>query len=374
MNKVKKVKVCHISSVHSVTDIRILEKECTSLTKRYEVYLVVPSVGIKEKNGVHIVNVPLTKGGRLKRMLITTFLVYKRALEIDAEVYHVHDPELLPYAVKLKGKGKKVIYDAHEDIEGQIVNKEYIPFFLRKFIYKIIRTYLYYCLRKFDGIITVSPHIVDKFLKIRNDITLITNFPISNKSNIFNDYTQKNICFPGLISKDWMHENIIRALSQTEGVRYLLAGPTSLDFISQLKKMENWQYVDYLGQIPSSKVKEMFEKSSIGIALFDYTPNAAYKRGTLGNTKLFEYMQNGLPIICTDFTLWKEIVEQEKCGICINPHDINSISEAINYLISNPDIAKEMGENGRNAVKSKYNWEEQEVKLFNLYHKILKNE
>jgi len=103
------------------------------------------------------------------------------------------------------------------------------------------------------------------------------------------------------------------------------------------------------------------------MALSDYTEEAGYNMGTLGNTKLFEYMQAGVPIICTDFILWKQIIDEEKCGISLNPRDIKSVAEAIKYLLSNPEKAKEMGAAGQNAVKEKYNWATQERTLLKLY-------
>lgn len=83
-------------------------------------------------------------------------------------------------------------------------------------------------------------------------------------------------------------------------------------------------------------------------------------------------MNWGIPVICTDYVLWKEIVEkQEKCGICVNPYDANELHEAIKFLIENPEIAINMGKRGRKAVINKYNWQEQEKILFKLYQKAL---
>lgn len=364
-------KVCHISSAHSITDVRIFNKELLSLSKKYDTFLVIPNTLLKEKEGVHIMSFNVGKMGRLFRMLKVTRSVYKKALSINADVYHIHDPELLPYALKLKRKGKKVIYDAHEDIEAQILNKDYIPLFFRKILSVLVKCYLYHSLKRFDGVITVSPHIIDKFKTVREDITLVTNYPICNGERILNDYTQRIICFPGLISYDWMHENILRALEKIKDVKYLLAGTPEPGVIETLKKMPSWSTVEYLGKIPHSEVIHMFERATIGIALFDYTPNAGYKKGTLGNTKIFEYMRNAIPVICTDFILWKEIIDKWECGICVNPHNIDAIYKAIEYLLFNPDVAKKMGENGRKAIEAEYNWEKQELNLLGLYEKIL---
>ena len=57
---------------------------------------------------------------------------YEAALALDCELYHLHDPELLPYALKLKRHGKTVIFDSHEFYSLLIQEKGYIPGFLKK--------------------------------------------------------------------------------------------------------------------------------------------------------------------------------------------------------------------------------------------------
>jgi hypothetical protein len=110
----------------------------------------------------------------------------------------------------------------------------------------------------------------------------------------------------------------------------------------------------------------------IGVAIYIYCNNMDGQKGNLANTKLFEFMNWGVPVICTDFSLWKKIVVDEvQCGICVNPYDENEISNAIKYLIENPEIAVQMGKNGRKAVLNTYNWETQAKKLVALYKKII---
>ena len=96
------IKVCHMTSAHGPEDVRIFHKECVSLAKAgYDVYLVERGDSY-EKNGVHIVGVGQPSGGRLSRMTSFAKKVYQAALALDADIYHFHDPELLPYGLKLK--------------------------------------------------------------------------------------------------------------------------------------------------------------------------------------------------------------------------------------------------------------------------------
>jgi glycosyltransferase involved in cell wall biosynthesis len=88
-------------------------------------------------------------------------------------------------------------------------------------------------------------------------------------------------------------------------------------------------------------------------------------------TKLFEYMSAGLPVIASNFPLWREIVERNNCGICVDPLSPAALAEAIRWLIQHPDAAREMGANGRRAVRTTYNWEPEGRKLTTLYRSLL---
>ena len=94
------IKVCHITSAHGEEDVRIFHKECVSLAKNgYEVYLVQRGESY-EKNGVKLAGFGEVPSGRIKRILLASRIAHKKALEIDAHLYHSHDPDLLPYGEK----------------------------------------------------------------------------------------------------------------------------------------------------------------------------------------------------------------------------------------------------------------------------------
>ena len=148
-------KVCHFSSAHAPNDTRIFHKQCASLAREgYDVTFVVKakdssSVGTTTEKGVQIIQVPVDSSSRLKRILFGAKAVYQKALEVDADIYEFHDPELLPYGVKLARKGKKVIFDSHEDYPTQIMEKEWIPVFLRKIISGVYKAYETHAVKKF---------------------------------------------------------------------------------------------------------------------------------------------------------------------------------------------------------------------------------
>lgn len=367
------IKVCYFTS-KSASDVRVFEKECTSLVKAgYEVYLVSPNAKEEIKNGVHIISVPYEKGGLFNRLFTLPKLLYKKALSLDANIYHFNDPASLPYGLKLKRKGKKVIFDSFEDHPTLIFEKKSLPYFFQYLISKVYSLYEYYNCKNFDGIITCYHWTQDRLSKACENSQLVFNFPILKEDVVHKEATLGiSICYAGLFSRMWYIENILTALIQIDDIQFNLAGnPADRSYLNTLKNNAGWQKVNYLGQIEHREVYDkVYSKSSIAMALLDYIPLCKGNVGNLSNNKLFEYMKAGLPVICTDFILWKEVVEKNNCGICVNPRNINEIADAIKYLSENPDIAKQMGENGRNVVLDKYNWQCEEKKLLDVYQSL----
>lgn len=361
------IKVCHMTSVHSPEDGRIFRKECTSLAKAgYDTYLIQQGDSY-DKNGVHIIGFGIPESSRIKRMFVSSKKVYKKALEINADIYHFHDPELLPIGRKLKKKGKKVIFDSHEDTAALIMEKRYIPSAIRKIVSKIYRKYEKNICKKLDGVIYVTPNFEEYFSSLNKNCVMITNYPIVEESFTEPDYDSKKMIFAGMLIPIWHHHNIINAIDKIDGVSYTICGVSDKDYLTRLSSKNGWKKVNYLGRVNFDTVKREMSSSSIGICILGHSLNNG---GSLGCTKMFEEMMAGLPVICSDFKYWKEIIKDNNCGICVSPDDTKAIYNAIEKLVNNKTLAREMGLNGRRLVETKYNWSNEEAKLLSLYRTL----
>ncbi|MCA1750472.1 MAG: glycosyltransferase [Flavobacteriales bacterium] len=157
----KGVRITHLSSAHPRNDTRIFLKELRSLAKvtDYEVsFVVADGNGDQVIDNISIYDVGKQKG-RLNRMLKSTQMVLKKALELDSDVYHLHDPELIPAGLKLKKAGKKVVFDAHEDVPKQLLGKPYLNKFFLKIIARGYSIFENRTSRRFDAIVTATPSI-----------------------------------------------------------------------------------------------------------------------------------------------------------------------------------------------------------------------
>ena len=366
------IKVCHVTSVHPTEDVRIFQKECVSLAKAgYDVTLVQQGESY-EKDGVHISGFGASSSSYLKRIFAVARHAYKKALAVNADVYHLHEPELLPYGMKLKRKGKAVIFDSHEDMPTLILDKFWIPVPLRKLISWIYARYELFCLPRLDGVIGVTPNLCCRLEKCSRRCVMVTNYPILVEDLPQPAFQSRKIVFPGLVVGDWNIHILLQAVESIRDVTVELRSRKMVEpYVTTLRSLPGWGKVNFPGEVSHAEVLRLLSECSCGVALFKKNSNQVGGVGTLGNTKLFEYMMAGLPVVCTDFILWKKIVDRWQCGICVDPENIEEVSSALRYLLDHPDEARRMGENGRRAVKEELNWGVEEKKLLALYQEIL---
>ena len=364
-------KVCHMTTVHPRYDARILKKECVSLAKHgYDVTLLVAdNKPIESVDGVKIVSIEFDAKNHMDRILHSSKIMLKKACEINADIYHFHDPELITVGLALIKKGKKVIYDSHEDTPSDIKNKYWIPKYCRWVIAFLFALYEKYAVRKFSAVITVTPSIVRRFVKDNKNTFMVTNYPLlTTTDNNVNEHaiTHRHVCFTGVVSPFWSHDIILNALKDTD-IKYVLAGKIVNNYLNVLQQTEGSNNLRYIGLVPFEKVHSIHSNSIAGMALLEPATNDKNYEGTLRNQKLFEYMNSGIPVICSNFSLWKDIVEGANCGICVDYDNPLQIKEAVLFLANNPDKALKMGQHGKMAVLQKYNWRTQEEKLLDIY-------
>lgn len=371
-------KICHITIVHPAFDVRIFFRECVTLSQAgYDVTLIAQHNKDEVVDGIKIVALPKTKN-RLKRMALLPLKALFKALKEKADVYHFHDPEFLPIAVLLEIFTRaKIIYDVHEDVPKQILQKYWIPRFLRNFVAIITNVIEKSLSSFFDAIVTATDNIASNFKKHRRVISL-RNYPVWNfrvigsRPELKADNNVFNVVYIGTISPHRGITQVIRALEILyDNVKLILAGKFSPEsYGEEVRSLKGFEKVEYRGFVDYFEVPKILKEADAGVVAFLPEPNHV----TAGPNKLFEYMAVGLPVIASDFPMWREIVEGSGCGICVNPIESEEIANAIKYLSEHPEEARRMGENGRKAVLEKYNWEIESRKLIEVYKKLLHSE
>ena len=366
------IKVAHLTTVHSRYDVRIFEKMSISLSNYgYEVYLIVADCkGDEKKNNINIIDIGMPSG-RFTRLFKFSIKMFRSAIEINASIYHIHDPELIPLGLLLKKRGKKVVFDSHEDVPKDILVKEYIPNFLRKPISVIYKYIEHSSCRKFDGIVAATPYIRDRFKLINSNTIDINNYPLLHEFRDENSWSdkKKQVCYVGGITKKRGVLEFVKAMENVPvGINLALAGRFSDKELEQKTKLQlGWEKVDNLGWQNRQGIATILDESIAGLVTLH--PIQTYLDSL--PVKMFEYMAAGIPVVASDIPLWREIVEDANCGICVDPFVPESIADAILYLVDDLDEARLLGQNGRKAVLEKYNWPMEEKKLVSLYTELL---
>lgn len=369
------MKVCHITSVHIYNDTRVFVKECQSLSKQYEVHLIAPNAPSEKIDGIYVHGVHGTDE-RLKRITSTVRKVYRKALNVNADVYHFHDPELIYVGLLLKKKGKKVVYDVHEDVPKQVLSKDWIPPLFKRPIGWFIKRIESYASKRFDGIITATPEISDRFQTYSSNTVTVQNFPLLKEwegEQVSPASVKENkAVYVGFISKPRGILEMVEAIGEVNKSKAMDAGLllggkfTSSDLEATARNSDGWQYVDFMGWLNREQVRDAMQRARVGLVLIH--PEPRYKVSY--PVKLFEYMSSGIPVIASDFPLWRSIVEKSDCGLCVDPLNPIEIAEALDWFFKNPEEARRMGENGRKAVEHIYNWDPEAQKLIQLYHTL----
>ena len=358
-------KIVHLTTAHSRLDTRIFSKECRSLAASgFEVSLIVADGQPDEiRDGVAILGVD-KPSGRIARMHTGTQAVLKRALTADADIYHLHDPELLIVARRLKRAGKKVIFDAHEDLSKQIRLKEYLPLPLRSLVSFAYNCYEQRTARVLDGVVTATEGQVAGFRKAARNIEVVENFSICSEFPERDlDFSTIRILHAGALTEArGLHSMVRLAHVLREGDQLILAGPLEAGTDSG-----SLSPATYLGVVPREELAFEYAKSNLGLIL--YNPVGQYGMATA--VKLYEYMSAGLPVIVPDHGEWPALIRKLNCGLAVNVGDTSAQLQAIDWLRSHPEEAVQMGRNGRKFALQNASWESAFEKLERFYMRIL---
>jgi len=364
------MKVCHLSSAHRGLDMRIYHKECVSLARAgYETHLVITASSAEVRQAaaqsVTLHALPPARG-RLARMSKQAWLCYRMARNLNAEIYHFHDPELIPYGMLLKLLGKHVIYDVHEDLPRDILDKEWIPLWMRKLVARASETVEHVGARWFFDIVAATPFIARRFRRVSPGAINVNNYPMPDELAPPGGSSQrrKQVCYAGGIERIRGLKIIVETLPLVPDVRLVLCGRFSdPDFEDELRGMPGWQQVDYLGYVDRPQLQRVMSESMAGLVTLMPVPGYV----DANPTKMFEYMSAELPVIASDFPLWRQILEDAGAGICVDPQSPQAIASAISSIMHNPDEAARMGRGGRAAIIGKYNWPKELETLLHLY-------
>lgn len=372
----KEAIVIQLSTVHPPFDTRIFVKECSSLSEAgYDVHLIAQHDKDEKINEVTIHSLPIaeSKIQRLTKVIPSAWRKVKAFPK--GTIIHFHDSELILVCLFLKMFGYRIVYDIHEHTPKDFLSKDWLPFVLRWPLSKMVNFLEYLAGIFFDGIVTVVPPVTNRFKK--RNVVEISNYP--KLDNTFSEHFIRK-------SKHHSDENTaiyIGSITEIRGITVMLDAINLVntgyhaklrlggkfrdeDLESKLRESKKWERVQELGWLSIDEIWEQLSDASVGLSVLQPTPAHL----VLESVKIFEYMAAGIPVIASDFPLFRNIIEKESCGVLVDPTSPQKISEALEWLFNNKDEARQMGLNGRAAIEAKYNWEIEKNELLAFYSKL----
>jgi glycosyltransferase involved in cell wall biosynthesis len=335
----------------------------------------VPADGDNLVDGVAIKAVPMSTG-RLRRMLYTTWRVYRRSLKEGAQIYQFHDPELIPVGLALQLlHNRQVIYDVHENVPDTILGKDYIPGPLRKVIAATFDQFERQAAKRFSAIVTANEDISERFKNSTNRVVAIHNYAESEEfadSDHDTSRYESGLIFHSAASKRTAFPAVVRAIElipPTFKLKLIASGVTSSEADAAAREVPSSlaHRICAIGKVSREEMVQTCLRCAVSLVFYAESRNHSSIRAN----RLFESMAAAAPVIVSDFPEWRTLVESLGCGLAANPSSPQAIAEAIQYLLSHPVEAAEMGRRGRQAFLQSFNWTHESNRLLELYDMLV---
>lgn len=371
----KKVRVLHVSTAHRPNDPRIAYRVIPTLFPHYEIIAALPNAMQGWSNEARYVRLPYFRWVLVRLLLSHPFVLWY-ALRVRPALLHLYDPELLPVARLIQRLlAIPVVYEVHENLHKKIGGKRA---WQGSYLTRPFRYFDQLARRHFYLIFTEHAYL-DTYTRLAKPYAVIYNYPLLSFLEPFRFTYQPNRQHPEFFyvgglsferALDVLVAGFARLAERYAAFTVHLFGPRQFT-PAQLEALpgyarvrENLRFYGYTDQrdaLPHAAC------ATAGLALLK--PIGDYPESY--TTKMFEYMALGLPVVTSDFALYRDVVERHDCGFCIPPDDPVRLVESLTYLIEHPDEARAMGERGRRAVERTYNWSSEAQKLLGFYQRVL---
>lgn len=365
-------RVLLISTVHPSADSRIVYKIAPSLQGHYEVFCALPHVRSGVQEAFHLISLP--KFGRLlPRILFAHPVALIKCLRLRADIVHIFVPELIPLALLFQWAGAKVIYEVQENLFKKFTIKRYNDGLVFK---KLFRFFDKLARRKFHCIFTDDAYL-NEYHDLAKPFAVIHNYvslPVMDAVPHTGVPGQRpEFFYLGVVSMERCLDTMISAMAMLKRnyphCHLHFFGPVRVDK-KELEAMAGYRlakgHITFHGYTDQKVALKYARRAVAGIALLK--PVADYPESF--PTKLFEYMALKLPVITSDFPLYRRIVEDSGSGFCISPYDPEALCHAMQCCISDQALRSQMGNNGRQAAETCHNWTSEEAKLLSFYNDI----
>jgi glycosyltransferase involved in cell wall biosynthesis len=350
--------------------------------------------------GITITRIPISK--KIKNLLfffLNTIPAYewlwssriRRFINLNGiEILHVHDLYMSKAGwsgIKKSGKKVPMILDLHENYPYAVTTYNWTKGFLRNILSRPLlwqkkeKEYLGYA----EKIIVLSDDFRDVLTERYPELpkklfTTLPNVPdlaqmepkgigpakVSVKKGTsivfyFGVVAERRGIFDAL-------EVFVKLAEEHHPSSFLIIGPVDRKdrqmFFNKINSESLMDRVNYIPWIDMVELPAYLAISDICIAPFKKNPQ--HESGVAN--KIFDYMLGKKPVIASDCKPQKKLIEKYGCGIIYRNRD--ELKNAIEKLSADPQMRKEMGEKGYNAIVNDHNMDMIKASLTALYREI----
>jgi len=380
MNILTGNKICHFSTVHGVSDARIMYRQCVSIAQAgAETHLF--AVNDVDDYFMDVTIHALTENRKRISRFFYAHKIANHISTIEPKIIHFHDPELIPFMLKIKKKYPKIkiLFDCHEDIISYIILKKYIPFYLKSLVQIVVKDYLRRAALKLDAIITADEGVYNIFKSWGITPTILYNYPpkyIYRKTPCW-DFKSRpyDLIYPGstpqyhLITMFKIACELKKMGKITNWLILTKFCYNDFDWINRkLMEMNLENYFHFIPAVALPILPDHLYKAKIGIVPLPDTP----KFHSNIPSKLFDFFAAGLPVVLSDLNPSRRYIKGYDIAIAVEPDNIRAYAMAIYELLEDNKRMIEMGQRARKVAHDNYMWETQTPKLIQLYEELLK--
>jgi glycosyltransferase involved in cell wall biosynthesis len=369
-DKITSISVCLLTTAHRSDDVRIFSRECRSLLElsSLKVTLAAPGrdPGIKGLSFLGLGNRP---SSRFKRIFYSQYKAIQTLVKVKADIWHIHDPELLLFAICLILLRKKVVWDSHEDYFQQFAvdseYRSYVPKIIRRLLSKIILGLLKVIDSQASGIIAATEVIQRKYLNA-NCVVVGNEARSEDFENLQPNFENQTVLFIGSMNESHCFPEVVKAVSRIVELNLVIAGEGNKDLLTWSKQLLG-DRVTFVGWANREMIFDLISKSTIGMVTYQNLPTYNESRPT----KLFEFLMSGLPIVASPIKPNVFFLQESLGGITSSGFKSSDFEKTLRQAISSKDSWLEMSENGKAWARANASWEASEKNLLALYRKLI---
>jgi glycosyltransferase involved in cell wall biosynthesis len=363
-------RVVHVTTSHLADDVRIFERECQSLaaSNLYDVYLVATG-DIDPNSKVTLIPLISSQKNRLSRFFSGPRKAAAISRAIDADLWHFHDPELLPLAIRMALSRKKVVWDAHEDYASQFTSngaKKWIPKPARKIV-RVGMNFMLWMIDRFaSGIVAATPVIASRYTNPQT-VVVGNEARIEVFSHCQPKFTSRQVLFTGSPSEAHLFSQIVDAIVKIPSVNLAVAGREPDSNLWEQARLKLGDRLQHLGWLGRQDLAEAMNQSVLG--LLTYADTDAYAVGS--PTKGYEFAAAGLPVVASPNSMNRKMLSRSGAGFMAEDFSSQALMTTITDALLDENTWGAASRAGQIWAKDEGSWSGSQKRLFSLYEDVL---